>query len=89
MKELEIEALNDAIFKQSETFIPDDAELQAHIKGFIAGATSSYVEQEKIKFAISVLNLQKINTNKDGLMYIEADKVLNVIKELEQKLLEK
>jgi hypothetical protein len=56
--------------------------------GFIAGATSTYVEQEKIKFAISVLNLQKVNTNKDGLMYIEADKVLNVIKELEQKLLE-
>ena len=51
-KELELEAKEYAIGKSSsEVFI------ETHIRDYIAGATSKYVEKQKIEFAIEQLNI--------------------------------
>ena len=90
MKELEIEA-EKYLDKNYNLSYEITTWQRLHIKTFIAGATSSYVEQEKIKFAIE--QLKCINENNcTGTEHQSFYDLLNMkenkIKELEQKLVE-
>ena len=76
-KELELEAKEYAIGKSSsEVFI------ETHIRDYIAGATSKYVEKQKLEFAIEQLK-------KASMLIVsqhERKANLRIIIELEQKL---
>lgn len=67
----------------AKTKSSSDVFKEAHSKDFIAGATSKYVEREKIKFAIEKLNDCKNYTSKSSKDDRWYD---NQIEELEKQL---
>ena len=74
-KELELEA---------EKEYPDGAYLGYEQSAFIAGATSKYVEKQKLEFAIKQLkSLRQVHDES-----VMSERVRKVIKDLEQKLAE-
>ena len=82
--------LEKAAEKYAETFrfiSETDSWFNNKYKTFIAGATSSYVEKEKIKLLISenksILEMLKLHGNERVMIPL-----IDRIKELEQKLLE-
>lgn len=81
-KELELEAEN---YVNQEGSIPT-TELEDAIfkQGFIDGATSKYVEKQKLKFAIEQLNELEFDPKENILDFVIHIK--NKVKELEQQL---
>ena len=60
-----------------------DTKGQAFNEGYIAGATSKYVEKQKLEFAIEQL---KGHTVHNVIPYVNRIDVINKIKELQEKL---
>ena len=87
MKELEIEARKYANITHNRVLDEEERYYKDYQKydGFIAGATSSYIEQEKIKFAIEQLNDLDKKECGECTKHLQ---ITNKIKKLEQKLLE-
>ena len=83
-KELELEA--EANFHaKDEPF--GDIHL-AKINSFIAGATSKYVEKQKLEFAIEQLKKLKEDEVYDKIKYVESSIIDYELMKLEQKLSE-
>ena len=81
-KELELEA--EKYYKENVEGEPLTYETPIHC--FIAGATSKYVEKQKLEFAIEQLKKLKEDEVYDKIKYVESSIIDYELMKLEQKL---